>query len=516
MPQQQRPIEELLQRSTRAAQSLDAEKKDALWARIQQQAARESVLEEETAPSIFDANNATTRWWAAPLSARWSMGIGFAAVAIAIAGVYATIDQTEQAQQLAARAAQDAATYNQRNDLVEETPTPAEEDSEVAELPEEIQEQEENPIQIADTQTEHVTLFRNELSDLIGGFGGAIVWNSDLWKVTAATALSDTPVGAVDELYVYRLSEQRMRELASVFPITESLRYHTNHQPDFRIPFITNLQEGIAEGGGCFGNALRGTMGTQRCVTVSQLGAVAYVQEESVAETDGLAEAYSYINALTGENARFYTKVYMGPAINFAEQADMLEGSEEYMLYPVAELDGHAYQTVGWHVILKNGKLVFLAGAAPSIQKDASATTYSVISAAEAVERLQIDWAQPVNWETDKGPYYVIKHTFGGNQSGIPFKYSETGDYTSSIEDEDVDILIQEARLEYRLFIKGNWESKAKKELAARARPVWALYGVERSSDTPFEALIDATADNSMAPNEPEAFGLMIHPLSLE
>lgn len=504
MPQQPQPIEELLQRSARPAQSLDSAKKDALWTRIQEQA------QAEEATTLFNVSVASTSWWLKPLSMQWSIGIGFATMLVAIAGVYATMDQTNRAQELALQAAQQPILYTNGGIV-----------SEVAELPEEKQEEQneekdEDQKQIASTDTKSTTLFRSTVRDLIGGFGGALVLNTNLWKVSAVASLSDKSVGNLYELYIYRLEESRMRELAEVFTFEGELRLHNSTQPSHRLPFMTNLDEGIATGGGCFDNALRNTMGTQRCVTVSQLGAVEFIQEEAVAQADGMAEAYAYIETLTGSKAREFKVDDLGIANEFAEEADLFEGAHEYMIYPPAELAGYDYQTPGWHIALKNGKLIFLTGSVPHIQANPEAKSYSIISSAEAVERLQADWAHPTNVDTDAGPHYIVRQTFGGGLLGMAATYDENGEYLASIADEEVDVVIESTRLEYRVFTSETWgNGKEAKRTQARVIPLWVLYGVERSTNTPFEALVDATADNSVA-TYTEGFSPINHPFALQ
>lgn len=508
MKKDPRQIEELLQQSTRAQQSLSTAEKDALWTRIQNMNEHQQAVGATAQVMEAEELNTGERWWGQPLKLQWSLSLGMAAVMLAIASVYSTLDVTQTAQEQAELAALQTVDYSQR--VIVEEP-----------VADENPEEDENEEDIEDTQLaaeETTTLFSSDLRELVGGFGGGLNLETNLWKLQVLTELSTETPGSFKELHLYRLTEERMHALASVFPVVEDTRLHNSYEPYHRISFVTNLGEGVAEGGGCFDNALRDTMGTQACVAISELGSVEFIREQAIAGTTGFEDAYAYIEALSGYTKEDLTLVDLGIADDFAEIATFFEGLHEYILYPkYSELEGIPYQDLGWHIALtEEGGLVFLQGAVPEIHVSPESETYSIVSAAEAIERVRVDWSSPIlldDSDITPTPNYVIAHRFNRNGWPTPSYTNAEGEY-ATIPDNEVDIAIESVRLEYRIVMNSDYED-GKRKASAQAVPIWIIRGTEQSQNLPFEAFVEPTG--TLLFNHQDSIGNPVyHPSALE
>lgn len=434
-------IEQLLAHSTRNAQKLTPAEKDVLFRRVVDRAAKKPA------------------WWSQLM---WPTVVFSAGLAAVLIGIVLWSDQTEIDTQFIAYRTQHNQNANTNTNSV--TNVNQSEDPQIAFGP---------------------RFHRSSIEQYIYGIGGA----PDVHDWTIETTLTlgqDTKT--VKEQFVYRLSEERMRQLADGFGNFVALYNIVAYDGTTG---LSTLDES-ADTRVCIEYDFTQVL-NERCVYVNNRGAVNMDQPTAVAQANGTAEALAYIAELTGISVSEWTVV----EVPTETSVEAIEQWKQYQAYPKDTAVGSlTYMTPGWHFATEGGKLVSLSGSVLAIQDDPAAKTYTTISAQEAYERMQSDFAlDPATQDIAR-----VTSTVGYYENPLSSGYATR---------QGISITAQEVTLEYELFENRKDRESGKHTL--RLLPVYRIRGVETGTNITFEVLIDATQDHTIA----NQYRLIDHPAQL-
>lgn len=470
-------IEELLQHSRRTPQTLSAQEKERMFSVIQKNAAPASVTK-KAAP-------AQERSWMKRIG-QWFIVVPLAAAAAVLIMIFNQQESDTNSQIIVQIQGQERIQHTNTNtpDEPEETNTNEEDSSEQPEeQQEEAPQEQEIPDEIAEKPTppelenSDDTVLRDVIIDeMFGGYGGGSDDIYSLWQLILQITLSHQQSMGT-EYEGYSLNDTQLKQFASAFGLPAD--YFDVESISQYEKFVNNLTPEQEQVGteNCSGYGT--DLPIPRCIYVNNSGFIMLLQQPSAAQPDGLTEALTYIQRLTGLTRDQLNIQTQSPEnIPSSGYYDVY-----YNVYPKGqETPGINYQSLGWHFALKENKLVSFFGVHLEIHQSQSAPQYELISEAEAYDRLRSDFAR----QTAEGGNGWMWSFFNGNPTVEPI----------TLPNEDVRINIQSVKLRYELFTRTAEANEGR--IVLRVLPVYHITGVEENTGIPFNAFIDATVDQHL------------------
>lgn len=431
MNNQQHNTEELLQQSTQRRVPLSRDQKDAIFARVRQATAEESVQEER--------EERFSKWLIGIFASVFIGAAGSAAAAFFVAYQLVTTatPATEGTQQVAVEEVQDI----QEEVVTEEIAEEVQEDETV---PEETQE--ETGEEIIDIPVPE----RQKTTTYVVATGGGFPNRVDTqWDVVYQPQI-DIAETSVSVQEFTAMTEQRMNEIIDIFTDTETFVRQGNLR-DY-MTTLTKQQENTY-GQSCI-NAMNAGLEIDVCAQVEENGELSVEWSDDSGIPDGVSAASSFINQLTGSTVASA----LMPSENTYTEGDSRFGLELYALTPAAyTYNGVEYQPVPWVAAVLNGRLVGLKGQAIPVS---ASETVQTISGEEALAR------------------------FAANMNGEGYGYIyEIENEAELVGLESVELQVLGVNLEYEYFYTDSAEYLV---------PVYVVSGVERNSGVEFHAIVNA------------------------
>lgn len=263
------------------------------------------------------------------------------------------------------------------------------------------------------------------------------------------------------------LYDSELHALANVFPINSADNEISTFGGEARV--LMNMTGNVPHDqlfGRCVDLFSDNADNVERCVSISEYGRIDLMQSTTVAQANGLDEAFSYISALTGYNRQ-----------DFITVDSKIEGAVEYDVYYKYSLNNELpMRDTGWHVTLKDGKLISLIG---YIQPDQiSGDLTDTISSAEAYDR----FVKAYEFQDTTNPHFSRTQTY---------EYSDLVNSFVAVGPAVV-MKVDEIELEYmpaEVFDTGKETSTAIIQLV----PVYRVYGHLNNTTEEFTVYIDAT-----------------------
>lgn len=209
----------------------------------------------------------------------------------------------------------------------------------------------------------------------------------------------------------------------------------------------------------------------QRCVSISEYGRIDLMQSVTVAQANGMDEAFGYITKLTKHDQQ-----------DFITVDSKIEGATEYDIYYKYSLnDELTMRDTGWHVTLQDGKLISLIGYFQPGEANSKAT--DTISSAEAYDR----FVQAYEFQDTTNPHFTRTQSY--EYSDLVNSFVEIG--------PAVAMNVDEIELEYmpaEVFNTGKETDTAIIQLV----PVYRVHGHLNSTTEEFTVYIDATRSGDL------------------
>ncbi len=208
----------------------------------------------------------------------------------------------------------------------------------------------------------------------------------------------------------------------------------------------------------------------ERCVAISEFGRIDLMQSTKVAEANGLDEAFTYITKLTGKAREEYE------VIN-----SEIKGATEYDVYYKYSLNEVLpLRDIGWHVTLKEGKLISLIGYIQPLIVDSGIT--DTISSAEAYDR----FVKAYEFQDSTNPHFSRSQTY--EYSELVRTFVEIG--------PTISMNVDEIQLEY--MVAETISTTDEDIHTIQLIPVYRIYGHLNTTAEEFTVYIDATRSGDL------------------
>lgn len=490
-------IEEILEGSTRVSQSLSDDKKEMMLSRILESATVKTEVEGEEHIGYTGVVNKEEEmnlfgWGSSFIKQQlnyFQMGTLGVAAAIGVLAVIVSMNATDESSQYTYATLQQSPDYiafvteeQQQVEIIDIDDLEITDGDDEQDTTNSENTSEDKSVIAYNTDSSRFANLYSKIGEFGSGWGG--MGPTLDWIFTVDRAVDTYSQQQLPEYELYRLSRDEAKKIFSAFSVTTE-KIWEGYSTIWNTSVYTNAPKNEFEDTCHLYMTTYPEYSAAPCIDISEHGFIRFEQSKSIAETDGISEAFGYIAALTGLDRNDYSLLSIATNQNeewvknrYDEYGISGEISEYYAVSSVPQLDGVQYQRYFWHIALEDGKLIFMSGFVNDPRD--SSQQVQIVDSQEAIDRLIEDYERS---ERDEQKMY----TTADAQNNL-WPQLNIQDF---LETTDVQISIDSIYLEYwNMFTYNNDDSKSYIVV-----PLYRVIGTEQSTGVTFEAFVDGSTD---------------------